>query len=174
MPARAPDPFAYAVLRVVPELERGERLTPAVVLFCRQRGLPRRALRELDPERLPRSLPPPGAPLAELEAELRRSSRIAAGDVRAAGSPRLPISERFGWLVAPSSTMVQPSEVHTGDDRRPGGCARRALFARSRSALGPAGSAAVWPGRAAERLAGGHAGAALVGRRPDHPGCGRR
>jgi DUF3037 family protein len=126
MPARAPDPFAYAILRIVPRVERGEQLNAGVVLLCRQRDfLAVRA--ELDPGRL-RALSP-DAPLAELEDRLRTLERIAAGEESCGQIARLPISERFGWLVAPSSTMVQPSEVHTGMTDDPPD-ALNSLFAR--------------------------------------------
>jgi hypothetical protein len=97
-------------------VERGERLNAGIVLLCRQRSfLAVRA--ELDSERL-RALTP-DAPLAELEDRLRTLERIAAGDPSCGRIARLPISERFGWLVAPSSTMVQPSDVHTGMTENP-------------------------------------------------------
>lgn len=107
-------PFAYAMLRVVPSLDRGESFNAGVVLFCRQRDF--LALRHaIDPVRLA-ALAGDGAPelAGELDAELAMRARVAAGD--AAGGPiaALPQSERFGWLVAPASTVIQPSDVHTG------------------------------------------------------------
>jgi hypothetical protein len=106
-----PDQFAYAMLRVVPRVERGERFNAGVVLFCRRRrflaartGLDERRLAALDP----------AADADRLRGHLDALVRIAAGD--AAGGPvaALEPSERFGWLVAPSSTVIQPSPVHTG------------------------------------------------------------
>jgi hypothetical protein len=126
MPARGPDPFAYAILRVVPRVERGERLNAGIVLLCRQRDfLAVRA--ELDAGRL-RALAP-DAPARELEDRLRTLERIAAGEKSCGRIAQLPISERFGWLVAPSSTMVQPSDVHTGMTDDPAD-ALDSLFAR--------------------------------------------
>lgn len=104
-------PFTYAVLRVVPCVERGERINVGVVLFCRQAGfLELRA--ELDPERLAALAPDldPGPVRSRLDA-LRA---VVAGDAAGGALAALPPSERFGWLVAPSSTIIQPSEVHTG------------------------------------------------------------
>jgi Protein of unknown function (DUF3037) len=108
-PARSP--FAYAVLRVVPRVERGERFNAGVVVFCRQRGFLGAKI-ELDDRRL--SVLAPDTSAAEVRAHLEGLARVAAGDPGAGAIAALPPSERFGWLVAPSSTIVQPSEVHTG------------------------------------------------------------
>lgn len=107
----ATDPFSYTILRVVPSVERGERFNVGVVLFCRQRHfLDVRVA--LDQDRL-RALAPT-VPTAELADHLQGLIRIAHGDAGAGGVAALDQSERFGWLAAPSSTTVQPSEVHTG------------------------------------------------------------
>jgi DUF3037 family protein len=106
-----PSPFQYAIVRVVPRVERGECVNAGVVLFCR----PRRFLAArvaLDATRV-RAL----APEADLEAvrgHLDAFARIAAGDPQAGPMAALPPSERFHWLVAPSSTVIQCSPVHTG------------------------------------------------------------
>ncbi len=109
MPARSP--FQYAALQIVPRVERGERVNAGVVLFCRPlRFLGART--QLD-EALLGALSPNCDPAAVRE-QLRVMELIAAGD--AAGGPiaALPASERFHWLVAPASTIVQPGPVHTG------------------------------------------------------------
>lgn len=104
-------PFSYALLRIVPRVERGERLNAGVVLFCREYDyLAVRA--EVDEARL--AALAPGLDTAPLEAHLAALGRVAAGDPAAGALAALPPSERFGWLVAPSSTMIQPSKVHTG------------------------------------------------------------
>jgi hypothetical protein len=104
-------PFAYAILRVVPRVERGERLNAGVVLFCRQRRF--LGLRiELDEARL--RVLAPDADIAGVRQHLEALERVAAGDAQAGPIAALDASERFGWIVAPSSTIVQPSEVHTG------------------------------------------------------------
>jgi hypothetical protein len=106
-----PDRFAYAILRVVPRVERGEQLNAGVVLYCRRRGfLAVRA--ELDEDRLA-ALAPDLDP-ATVRAHLDALVRIAAGDPAGGSVAALAQSERFGWLVAPSSTIIQPSPVHTG------------------------------------------------------------
>ena len=106
-----PSPFQYAIVRVVPRVERGECVNAGVVLFCR----PRRFLGarvELDEARL-RALAP-DVDLDAVHAHLDALRRIAAGDHAAGAIAALPASERFHWLVAPSSTIIQCSPVHTG------------------------------------------------------------
>jgi hypothetical protein len=110
-------PYSYVILRVVPSVERGERINVGVVLFCRQRQF--LGVRwELDGERLAALRRSDRAGAAELEAELdghlRALARVAEGDERAGPVAALDQSDRFGWLAAPSSTVVQPSEAHTG------------------------------------------------------------
>ncbi len=111
MPEPARSPFQYAILRVVPRVERGECFNAGVVLHCR----PRRFLAArvaLDETRL-RALAP-DADAAAVDAHLKSLARIAAGDPGAGPIAALDASERFHWLVSPSSTIVQPSDVHTG------------------------------------------------------------
>jgi Protein of unknown function (DUF3037) len=103
--------FQYAIIRVVPRVERGEALNTGVVLLCR----PRRFLGArvgLDEARL-RALAPDADP-ATIRPHLDAIARIAAGDPAAGPIAQLAIGERFHWLVAPSSTVIQASEVHTG------------------------------------------------------------
>jgi Protein of unknown function (DUF3037) len=107
----APDQFAYAILRVVPRVERGEQLNAGVVLFCRRRRF-LAARVELDERRL--AALAPGLDPAVVRRHLDALAAIAAGDPSGGAVAALEPSERFGWLVAPSSTMVQPSPVHTG------------------------------------------------------------
>ena len=111
MPESTPSQFSYAILRVVPRVERGERLNAGVVLFCRQRTF-LGAKVDLDECRL--NALSPATPADEVRAQLDALVRVAAGDPECGPIARMPQSERFGWLVAPSSTIIQPSEVHTG------------------------------------------------------------
>jgi Protein of unknown function (DUF3037) len=104
-------PFQYAVLRVVPDIERGEFVNAGVVVFARTLGF-LAARVGLDRERLAAvaaDLDP--GPVAE---RLDTLARVAAGDPEAGPIARLEPSERFSWLVAPASTIIQPSPVHTG------------------------------------------------------------
>ena len=106
-----PSPFQYAIVRVVPRVERGESVNAGVVLFCRaHRFLAARFA--LDERRL-RALAPDIDPAA-VRAHLDALGRIAAGDPTAGPIAALEPSERFHWLVAPASTIIQSSPVHTG------------------------------------------------------------
>jgi hypothetical protein len=105
------DPFQYAVIRIVPRIEREEFLNAGVILFCRTRRF--LAVRyELDPERL--AALDAGAHADPLREHLDGLVRVADGDPAAGPIAALPQSERFHWLVAPSSTMIQTSPVHSG------------------------------------------------------------
>jgi hypothetical protein len=111
VPEPARRPFSYAILRVVPRVERGECFNAGVVLFCRQLGF--LGVRVgLDERRLAALAPDTSA--EDVRAQLDALVRIAAGDPEGEAIAALPPSERFGWLVAPSSTIIQPSPVHTG------------------------------------------------------------
>jgi Protein of unknown function (DUF3037) len=109
-------PFSYAILRIVPHVQRGECFNAGVVLFCRQRDF-LAAKVALDESRL--SALAPEASAVTLREALDGLVRVAAGDPAAGPIAAMPASERFGWLVAPSSTVIQPSEVHTGLSHEP-------------------------------------------------------
>ena len=103
--------FEYALLRVVPRVERGEFINAGVVLHCSEANF-LGARVHLDPERLAaldQSLDP-----ARVLAHLETVRLVCAGGPDAGPIGLLPRSQRFGWLVAPRSTVVQPSPVHTG------------------------------------------------------------
>ena len=115
MPAPAPDPqrapFAYAVVRVVPRVERGEFLNAGVILLCRPlRFLGTRTA--LDTARL--RMLDPACDAAAVQAHLDLVDRIAAGDASAGLLATLSQAERFHWLVSPTSTVIQVSDTHTG------------------------------------------------------------
>lgn len=103
--------FSYALLRAIPSLERGESINIGLVLFSRQHSF--LAMKTgVDPDRLAAFAPHlDPTPIAE---RLEQISDVIDGNPRAGELSELPQSERFGWLVAPSSTSIQPSEVHTG------------------------------------------------------------
>ena len=111
MPDSPRDPFQYAVVRVVPRVERGEFVNAGVVLFCRTRDFLAARI-ELDEARL--AALSPALDVAEIRSHLDALVRVAAGDPEGGPLARLEQSERFHWLVAPSSTMIQTSPVHTG------------------------------------------------------------
>lgn len=109
MPGR--EPFAYALLRVVPDVGRGEAVNAGIVLFCR--GLDFLELRSHVPTQKLHAL----NAVVDLDAvaeHLETLELIAAGDPAGGPMAQGPASSRFHWLVAPTSTMIQPSAVHTG------------------------------------------------------------
>lgn len=109
MPERSS--YDYAIIRVVPRVERGEYINAGVILFCRTRGF-LGALVSLDEARLLAL-----APDIDLEAvreQLHLFSLLAAGDPAAGSIARLSRAERFHWLVSPRSTIIQTSPVHCG------------------------------------------------------------
>jgi hypothetical protein len=104
-------PFSYAVLRVVPRVERGERFNVGVVVFCRPLDY-LAARTHLDERRL--AALAPDADADAIRAHLRAYELVAAGDEAGGPIAQLDTTARFHWLVSPSSTVVQPSRVHTG------------------------------------------------------------
>ncbi len=107
----APRSFDYAVLRIVPRVEREEFINAGVIVWCPELDwLGARVA--LDPARLAALWP--AADVATLEEHLAAVTRIAAGGDDAGPIGKLTRRERFRWLVAPRSTMLQVSPVHTG------------------------------------------------------------
>ena len=103
--------YDYAIIRVVPRVERGEMINAGVIVHCPERDYLGARI-ALDRARL--AAIAPGADLAEIEDALAVIPWIAAGDPRGGPIAALPRGERFHWLVAPRSAMIQPSPVHTG------------------------------------------------------------
>ncbi|MFO0627453.1 MAG: DUF3037 domain-containing protein [Polyangiales bacterium] len=103
-----PDGYAYATLRVVPDIVRGEFVNAGVVLYCEARGY-LAARVALDEARV-RALCPT-ADLDLLRAHLDAVARACEGEGPIGA---LPPRERFRWVASPSNTMIQPSPVHGG------------------------------------------------------------
>ncbi|HBL30617.1 MAG TPA: DUF3037 domain-containing protein [Acidobacteria bacterium] len=112
----APSSFDYAILRVVPRVERGEQLNAGVILFCLERDV-LAARVTVDAPRL-RALWPE-TDVETIRRHLEAVPRICAGLPDAGPIARLSRRERFHWLVAPRSTVVQVSPVHSGLCRAP-------------------------------------------------------
>ena len=104
--------FSYAVLRVVPSVERGEAINVGVVVYSRQHDDFLGLRVQLDDARLA-ALDPDCDP-EPIRARLAALDLVASGGEDGGALAKLPASDRFGWLTAPSSTVIQPSEVHTG------------------------------------------------------------
>ncbi len=104
--------FEYAVLRVVPRVERGESINAGVLVWCKQLGyLGARA--HLDRSRL--LALDPGADVDAVEQALQAVCDVLPGPGPDAGSAAIDeVGRTFRWLTAPRSTVVQPGPVHTG------------------------------------------------------------
>lgn len=105
------DVFEYALLRVVPRVERGERINAGVLVYCRARSLVTARTR-LDEGRL--LALDPGADVAGVRAALAAVRDVCGGGEGAGRAGADDAGRRFRWLVAPRSTVVQPGPVHTG------------------------------------------------------------
>jgi len=104
-------PFSYAVYRLIPDLQRGECLNVGVIVFSRPRDfLGVRTL--LDKRRL--AALAPGYDPEPLRPQLQALERVASGARDGGPIALLDTTARFHWLTAPSSTSIQPSQVHTG------------------------------------------------------------
>lgn len=114
MPASA---YEYALIRVVPRVERGQFANVGAVLLCRQR---RFLEAQLAPNRALLLALDPQLDLEAVEAQLALIPVVCAGGRAAGPIGALPLYERFRWLTAPRSTVIQTSPVHIGlaDDPR--------------------------------------------------------
>lgn len=107
----APCSYDYAVVRIVPDVARGEYLNAGIILFAKTHAA-LLARVWLDEKRL--AALAPTADVAAITAHLRSIERICAGGPPAGPHGSLSPSERFHWLVSPRSTVIQVSPVHTG------------------------------------------------------------
>jgi len=108
---RAQSPYDYAIVRVVPRVERGEVVNAGVILFCRTRRFLGARI-ELDAGRL--AVLAPQIDITILSQHLAAIPLVCAGGVDAGPIGLLPLADRFHWLVAPRSAMIQTSPVHSG------------------------------------------------------------
>ncbi|MFJ9341770.1 DUF3037 domain-containing protein [Streptomyces sp. NPDC101733] len=105
------DVFEYALVRVVPRMERGECFNAGVIVYCRGRSYVA-ARTHLDEAKL--LALDPGADVAGVRAALGGVEGLCAGGERAGQAAGDDPGRRFRWLIAPRSTVVQPGPVHTG------------------------------------------------------------
>ncbi len=103
--------FEYAVIRVVPCVEREEFLNVGVIVYCPAQGF-LQTVYELNEERLCSFSGK--VEVAELQERLRAFTRICAGGSDGGSIGKLPLASRFRWLTATRSTVVQTSAVHPG------------------------------------------------------------
>ena len=122
MPAR--NSYDYALVRLVPHVERGEYINVGVILFCRTRRF-LGALIHLDEQRALALAP--DIDLAFVYQHLDRIPLICAGSEQAGSISQLSQSERFHWLISPRSTIIQVSPVHSGIGNDPHAVLQRLL-----------------------------------------------
>ena len=103
--------FEYAVIRIVPRVEREEFLNVGVVLYCADQKF-LQAMFQLNEERI--TAFSSHVNMAQVDAYLCAFRQICLGDVHAGPIAKLPIAERFRWLTAARSTVLQTSVVHPG------------------------------------------------------------
>ncbi len=108
MPASS---FEYAIIRVVPRVERGEFLNVGAVLYCTDYDFLEARI-ELCPQRLNSFAPT--SDIALIEAHLKTIPLICKGGTEAGMIGAMTQRARFHWLVAPRSTIIQPSPPHSG------------------------------------------------------------
>ena len=106
-----PQPYEWAVIRVVPRVERGEFVNVGVVVYCRALDF----LAAETTDDLDRAVAlDPSLDTAAIRAHLASVRAVCAGAAAAGASGQRSPGDRFRWLVAPRSTVVQTSPVHTG------------------------------------------------------------
>lgn len=103
--------YDYAIIRVVPRVERGECMNAGVILFCRTKRF-LGALIHLDEQRLLALAPDIDLEMVRRQLEMIRLT--SAGDAIVGRLAHLSLAERFHWLVSPRSTIIQTSPVHCG------------------------------------------------------------
>jgi Protein of unknown function (DUF3037) len=108
------DAFEYAVLRVAPRVERGELVNVGVVLFCRTRRFLAVRVDLGDRQEAALRALAPDLDLDAVRSHLASIQAIVGGDASAGPIAALDAPERFRWVTSPSSTIIQPSEVHGG------------------------------------------------------------
>ena len=103
--------YSYATVRVVPRVERGEFLNVGVIVFAREQGFLAGRV-EVDAARLLALAP--DLDVGPVDRHLRTMLSVCAGEADGGPVAALPAAERFHWLVAPRSTVIQMSPVHVG------------------------------------------------------------
>ena len=111
--------YDYAIIRVVPRVDRGEQINVGVILSCADVDyldarieVDDAVLRAVDPQ----------IDIAVIRANLDVIPAVCRGGPEAGPIGMLPSRGRFRWLVAPRSTIIQPSAVHTGRTADPAAC----------------------------------------------------
>jgi Protein of unknown function (DUF3037) len=116
--------YDYAIVRLTPRVERGETLNVGVIVSCPERDYLAARI-EIDPSRI-RAIDA-GFDVETARAHLDAIPRICRGGAEAGALGDLPARARFHWLVAPRSTVIQVSPVHTGRTDDPEAALERLL-----------------------------------------------
>jgi len=116
--------YEYAIIRVVPRVEREEFINVGVIVFCKVRDFIE-VIIDVPKARLFRSIDTDT--LEEIQQHLGSFEKIARGIEDASPIAALPVAERFRWLTATRSTMVQCSKIHSGLCREPKGIAAHVM-----------------------------------------------
>ena len=103
--------FEYAVIRIVPRVEREEFINAGIILFCKKLDF-LHVLYELNEQKI--AAVDAGCDVEELSTHLKAFESIATGDISAGPIAQLSPPERFRWLTAQRSTIIQTSKVHPG------------------------------------------------------------
>lgn len=103
--------FEYAVIRIVPRVEREEFINVGVILYCKERKF-LQAVFTLDEEKL--RVIGPGTDVLEVRDYLQAFEQICCGGAKSGPIGQLEVALRFRWLTATRSTILQTSRVHTG------------------------------------------------------------
>lgn len=125
--------YDHAVIRVVPRVERGEFINAGVIVSCAVRRFLEARIALDDALLLALA---PGLDLEPIHAALASIPVVCAGGAAAGAIGRLSVRERFHWLVAPRSSSVQVSAVHTGRCHDPGAALDHLLDAMVRRGAG--------------------------------------
>ena len=116
--------YDYAIIRVVPRVERGEQVNVGVILSCAEVDFLEAAIEMDDAAVLALD---PGADLETIRANLATIPVVCRGGAQAGAIGALPSRGRFRWLVSPRSTIIQMSPVHTGRTHDPEAALERLL-----------------------------------------------
>ena len=116
--------YDYAIVRVVPRVERGEQVNVGVILSCADLDFLDARIEVDEPRLLALD---PNLDLEAVRANLATIPVVCRGGSDAGQIGELPARARFRWLVSPRSTIIQPSAVHTGRTSDPGACLQHLL-----------------------------------------------
>lgn len=116
--------YDYAIIRVVPRVERGEQVNVGIILSCPDRDFLEARI-EVDTAAV--LALDPGVDLDAMRAALDTIPAVCRGGPAAGPIGDLPPRGRFRWLVSPRSTIVQPSPVHTGRTSDPAACIEKLM-----------------------------------------------